>query len=182
MTDEKRVSRALHSKNKNELLETMNFLYDKYKPLLSFIVAKYIHNDADIEDIVQDTFLDFFNAIESVRSSIKGYLSISAKHNAFDFLKKNNRISYVSVEEMSSFEDISEPTYSNEKLLKLIEHMKSCLAEEDVNIILYHLLDQMKFKDIADKLNSNERSVKTRYYRALKKYQTMNGVKEYEKR
>ncbi|MDE6655955.1 MAG: sigma-70 family RNA polymerase sigma factor [Anaeroplasmataceae bacterium] len=182
MTDEKRVSRALHSKSKNELLDTMNFLYDKYKPLLSFIAAKYIQNDADIEDIVQDTFLDFFNAMDTIHSSIKGYLSISAKHNALDFLKKNKRISYVSIEELNSIEILTEPQYSNEKLLKLIAHMKSHLVEEDVNIILYHLLEQMRFKDIARKLNLNERSVKTRYYRALKKYRMINGVKEYEKR
>ena len=55
--------------------------------------------------------------------------------------------------------------------------MKLYLTKEDISIILLHLIDDLKFDEIALKFNQNVKSVKTKYYRALKKYQKMKGVK-----
>ena len=50
-------------------------------------------------------------------------------------------------------------------------------TKEDITIILLHLIDDLKFDDIALKLNKKVKTIKTKYYRALKKYQKMKGVK-----
>ena len=91
MTDEKRLFRAIHSKRKEEPEATFNYIYVKYKPLVTFIVTQYIKNDADVEDIVQDSFIEFFKGVEHLRSTIKSYLTTASKHNALDFLKKNKK-------------------------------------------------------------------------------------------
>ena len=65
----------------------------------------------------------------------------------------------------------------NDNYIELIENMKLYLTKEDITIILLHLIDDLKFDDIALKLNRKVKTIKTKYYRALKKYQKMKGVK-----
>ena len=65
----------------------------------------------------------------------------------------------------------------DDKILELIKDMKLYLTKEDITIILLHLIDDLKFDDIALKLNQKVKTIKTKYYRALKKYQKMKGVK-----
>ena len=54
MTDEKRLLRAIHSDKRGEPEATFEYLYTKYKPLVRFVVARYVRNRSDIDDISQD--------------------------------------------------------------------------------------------------------------------------------
>ena len=178
MTDEKRLLRAIQSERKEEPEVTFQYLYTKYKPLIYFVVAQYVRNDSDIEDITQETFINFFNRVESINSSIKTYLTVSAKNIAFNFLKKNQKLCYVNIDEItnSDVEYSTDNYFPNERFDELIRDMKSVLSEEDVNIILLHLINDVKFEDIALQFNQNVKTVKTKYYRALKKYKKIKGV------
>ena len=176
MTDEKRLLRAIQSDRKEEPEVTFQYLYTKYKPLVSFVVAQFVRNKSDIEDITQETFINFFNHVESINSSIKTYLTVCAKNIAFNFLKKNQKLSYVDADEISNSDDNSLIDYfPNARFDELIRDMKSVLSEEDVKIILLHLVDDLKFDDIALRFNQNVKTVKTKYYRALKKYKKIRG-------
>ena len=176
MTDEKRLLRAIQSDRKEEPEVTFQYLYTKYKPLVSFVVAQFVRNKSDIEDITQETFINFFNHVESINSSIKTYLTVCAKNIAFNFLKKNQKLSYVDADEISNLDDNSLIDYfPNARFDELIRDMKSVLSEEDVKIILLHLVDDLKFDDIALRFNQNVKTVKTKYYRALKKYKKIRG-------
>ena len=176
MTDEKRLLRAIQSDRKEEPEVTFQYLYTKYKPLVSFVVAQFVRNKSDIEDITQETFINFFNHVESINSSIKTYLTVCAKNIAFNFLKKNQKLSYVDADELSNSDDNSLIDYfPNARFDELIRDMKSVLSEEDVKIILLHLVDDLKFDDIALRFNQNVKTVKTKYYRALKKYKKIRG-------
>lgn len=178
MTDEKRLLRAIQSKRKEEPEITFQYLYTKYKPLVRFVVAQYIKNEFDIEDITQETFVIFFNHVERIDSSIKTYLTVSAKNISFNFLKKNQKLSYVDTDEIPNLNDVSPPSdyLSNDRFDELICDMKKVLSEEDVKIILLHLIDDVKFEDIALQFNQNVKTVKSKYYRALKKYKKIKGA------
>ena len=177
MTDEKRLFRALQSEKKEEPESTFQYLYTKYKPLLRFIAAQYIKDEGDIEDIVQETFINFFNRVESVHTSIKSYLTASAKNIAFNFIKKHAKTDYVDPDELSLLHDSSLcDHWANVRFDELIRDMKKVLAEEDVKIILLHLIDDVNFEKIALKLNQNVKTIKTKYYRALKKYKATKRV------
>lgn len=181
MSDESKLFKAIHSKKKEEPEATFSYIYYKYKPLVTFIAAQYIKNDADIEDIVQDTFIEFFKDVEHLKSTIKSYLVTAGKHNALDYLKKNKKISIVDIDKLDYLNDsdstIEQKLLENEKMTLLIKDLKTFLSKEDVQIILLHLVNDLKFDDISLKLNQNVKTVKTKYYRALKKYKKMKGVK-----
>ena len=178
MTDEKRLIRAIRSTRKEEPEVTFRYIYTKYKPLVNFIVAQYIKNKLDIEDITQETFINFFNHVENIHSSIKSYLTVSAKNIAFNFLKKNKKVIYVDVNEPPNLSDVfvTYDQFANDSFVELINDMKRVVSEEDIQIILLHLIDDITFAEIALKLNKNIKTIKTKYYRALKKYKKVKGV------
>lgn len=177
MTDEKKLFRAIRSKSKEEPEATFQYIYIKYKPLITFVIAQYIKNVSDIEDITQETFISFFNNVENVHTSIKSYLTMSCKNIALNFLKKNKNISYVDMEEFSLLcENATFDNLANDRFIDLINDMKKVISEEDINIILLHLIADLKFEQIALKLGQNVKTIKTRYYRALKKYKKTKGA------
>ena len=150
MTDEKRLFRAIHYNLDNEPEETFSYIYEKYKPLLMFIASRYIKNEADIEDIVHNTFVEFFNNLDNIHTTIKSYLSVCCKTNALDYLRSKGKVIYVETEKLSYLVDET-TTYddSNDKYKELIKDMKLYLTKEDITIILLHLIDDLKFDDIA---------------------------------
>ena len=172
MTDERRLELAVHSVKPDEPKATFQYLYIKYRPLVSFLAARYLRDRADIDDVVQETFVHFFNHAKDVRTSVKSYLTATAKHLAFDLNKKNGKV--VSMEEDMPSEKAVD-SYSNATFEAFIGDMKKILSEEDVQIILLHLVEDLTFGDVAKELGQNERTVKTKYYRALKKYKKARG-------
>ena len=95
MTDEKKLNRLLKNGNKEEILDFYEYLYNKHKPLLIFVSSIYLNDFEDIKDIVQDTFVDFFNSLNKNHTNIKAILSISCKNKAIDLLRKKKRIDYI---------------------------------------------------------------------------------------
>jgi RNA polymerase sigma factor (sigma-70 family) len=101
MTDEKRLFRAIHYNLDNEPEETFSYIYEKYKPLLMFIASRYLKSETDIEDIVHNTFVEFFNNINNIHTTIKSYLSVCCKTNALDYLRAKGKVTYVETEKLS---------------------------------------------------------------------------------
>ena len=164
MTDEKRLFRAIHYNLDNEPEETFSYIYEKYKPLLMFIASRYIKNEADIEDIVHNTFVEFFKNINNIHTTIKSYLSVCCKTNSLDYLRSKGKVIYVETEKLSYIVDETIKIYDcNDNYIELIENMKLYLTKEDITIILLHLIDDLKFDDIALKLNQKVKTIKTKF-------------------
>ena len=133
MTDEKRLFRAIHYNLDNEPEETFSYIYEKYKPLLMFIASRYLKSETDIEDIVHNTFVEFFNNLDNIHTTIKSYLSVCCKTNALDYLRAKGKVTYVETEKLSYLVDET-TTYddSNDKYKELIKDMKLYLTKEDI--------------------------------------------------
>ena len=177
MTDEKRLQRAIGSDRQDEPKATFHFLYAKYKPLVFFVVARYLKDREEIEDVVQETFVRFFSHAEDVRSSVKSYLTASAKNLALTVLKRREKVIYTDESDLSA-DDFVREDFANNEFEALISDMKRVLSAQDIQIILLHLLEDLRFEDIAEKLHANTRTIKTRYYRALKRYRKERGDAE----
>ncbi|MCR4561800.1 MAG: sigma-70 family RNA polymerase sigma factor, partial [Bacilli bacterium] len=69
-------------------------VYLEYKNLMFFIIASYVPNKDDCEDILSDSFLKAMEHREQLKdpSKIKSFLSSIARHEALDFLKKKREI------------------------------------------------------------------------------------------
>ena len=174
MTDEKMLKNAVKSCNKDRIEEVFNYLYDKYKPLVIFVASKYIKRIDDIDDIVQDTFISFFNNISFIKTNIKSYLTTIAKNKAIDFIRKNQRIDFVDDIELDNYSE-DRQLLCNDTFKELIDKLNKVLGKEDADIIIMHLVDDLKFDEIGLKYNQKVKTIKTRYYRALKKFKERNN-------
>lgn len=179
MTDEQKLFLALHYGGNNEPEATFNYLYNKYKNLLIFIASGYLTNDLDVDDAVEEAFINFFSKAAKVNSNIKAYLTKTTKNICLNMLKKNKKLVYVEDQSLDYVKD-SNLNLENQSLKYLILDMEKCLTKEEIKIILMHLLEDLTFKALAIRLNSNERTIKTKYYRALKKYQRVRRISNEE--
>lgn len=173
MTDEKKLYKVVNKGTKNQIDEMLNYIYDKYKPLLIFVASKYLNNTDDIKDIVQDTFVEFFNNAHKEHKNIKAFLTIACKHNALDLIRKQKRLYFMSDEETDSI--ISDNIKSHDTYNEIIKDLNKHLTAEEVRVVLSHLIDGLSFNEISERENQNISTVKSIYYRALKKYKKLKG-------
>ena len=85
-------------------------VYLEYKNLMYFIIASYVPNKFDVEDILSDSFIKAVEHREEVKkpASLKSYLAQIAKNQALNFLKAQKEIpSSDVIDEMYGEEDKS---------------------------------------------------------------------------
>ncbi len=164
--NDKRLYHKIQSSDEEQIHKIFNEIYIKYGKLVFFVISKYVQQYQDIEDLTNDVFLRFFNQIQQMdlTNNIKSYLTTSAKNMALNFIsKQNNQL------EFSESIFLIPDKNSNNSYYLLLKEMEECLSKEEIEIILKHSVEGMKFKFIAAELKKPTNSIITTYHRAIKK-------------
>jgi len=171
MTDrvDKKFFAALKSGDRKLIDTAFADVYNKYAKLIAFVVGKYVADSEVVKEIVNDTFIGFFNHAKSVDGNIKYYLSVSAKNNAITYLRKEKQ-SGVKVP-LEYAESICE--YEGRE--KVVDELLKVFSREQVDIIILHAVEGYTFKEIAKMTGKNVNTVITIYNRAIKKFKKENG-------
>lgn len=148
--------------DQNKLKSVYEAIYSEYVRLVYFSVSRYVDNKEDIKDIVSDVFVKFFENPDDVRDSVKQYLLIMAKNEAINRMKREGKINIDEVEPIVNDE------YSTYSIL--VKDMLSILKQEEVDIIILHVVDGLSFKEIGMKKSIKEGTVRQTYNRSLEKY------------
>ena len=171
MTDEKKLFKAIRLNKGKE--EVFRYIYNKYKPLVFFVCSKFLKSEFDINDAVEETFIELFKNPLGVGSSLKVYLSVSAKHNCLDMLRRQAKRPTVELDRGVNVAcgglSVEESVCSHDAFNRMVKLMQEILPNEDVDIILLHVTEGFNFEEIALKKEQNVKTVKSKYYRALKK-------------
>lgn len=178
MSIEKRLLKVKGSSDASKINAIFEDIFNEYSKLVAFVIFKYVSTKEDVEDLVMDTFLNFYKmCLRENIDNIKRYLVQSAKNSAINFLKKQKRdIAYVDTiewDKTNSLTEIESNDYYN-----LISLMEKVLSDREINIILLHAVYDYSFKDIASQYNSLESTIKSQYHRSIKKLK--KGVKTNE--
>lgn len=172
---EERLKHALRSNDTTKIHKVFNDIYEMYHKLIYFIIAKYVNDSEDIKDLVQETFISFYNNLNYEIKNIKYYLIVSAKNKAINFNLKYNKI-ILDEDFVYNAVDIKESSLDYQKI---IEEMKKILTDLEIEIILQHTIYNLKFIQIANKYDLNVNTVISMYRRAIKKFK--KGVNDSEK-
>ena len=72
--------------------KAFRYLYDKYASTLRYFSAKYVDDDATIEDVVQDAFLNLWEKRNEFKteSTIKAYLYKIVRSFSVDTIRRRN--------------------------------------------------------------------------------------------
>lgn len=164
MSEERRLISVITRGNTEEISEFFELVYTKYRGLVAFVIAKFIQDDDIIKDLVHDVFVLFFENASNVKTNIKSYLTSTAKNISLNYLRKKQKETEFDENLYSIDEKNTNPSYQ-----EIIAYLSHYLNEEELKIMLLHLIDDYTFKEIAKKLDIKENTAKSIYFRSLKK-------------
>lgn len=157
--------KKLKSHDNEEIYHAFKCLYEKYYKLIFYCINTYVNNKEDSEELTNDTFLNVFNNLHNLNENknLKYYLVVTAKNNAISFLRKR-KDDVIPIEHINKSIPISIDLH-NDTLNKL----KEFLNDEEVFIVVYHLIYGYSFKDISIIKNKSINTIMSTYRRAIKK-------------
>ena len=171
--DEKALLERIIKRDERALLR----VYKKYHPSIFNYVKLQINNYQLAEELTQDIFLDFIEALRDFRfqSSLKTFLFSIARHKIVDQIRKKkiksilfSRLPSYIVESLKVVfidEDIDKKEL-REKILKIIETLPN-----DYRVILrLKYIEGIKVGEIADRLKLNFKATESLLFRARKSF------------
>lgn len=172
MNMESKLISVLKTGDRNRIEKIFEEIYEKYYKLLYFCVGSYITQREDIEDIVMDTFLSFFNNLDSIDldGNIKNYLVRSAKNKAINLQKKKREVLIENIEEYSL--DFDNDSNGND----LMDIIRDSLNDDERDLFLSHVIEDISLRKLSKMRDENINTTKSKYHRIRKKlYEILEG-------
>lgn len=153
-------------------------LVNKYKERLYWHLRKMviIHEDAD--DLLQNTFIKVWNNIDKFRgdSSIYTWLYRIATNEALNHLnKKREKLidEPADIEELLSNHIENDPLFSGDELQEKLQKCVLTLPDKQRIVFNMKYFDDMKYKDMAEILNTSVGALKASYFHAVQKIKSL---------
>lgn len=150
----------------------MKMLFDTYYQALCVYALRFIDSFEDAEDVVQDVFLAFWEARKgkAFEGSLHSYLFGAVRKRALRYAEQTGRHIFEDINDhvndlLDNAEEVDEEEVQKEKE-KLYQAIDQ-LPEQARKVFLAIALDNMKYKDVAEKMGLSINTVKTHYMRAL---------------
>jgi RNA polymerase sigma-70 factor (ECF subfamily) len=138
---------------------------------------RFVGNLADAEDLAQETFIKAYKKINTLKDykKAKSWLYSIARNTVIDFFRKNKNkevaLSDALLESIAATATTAatyqEKAISNE-ISKELDRCIDRLVKEDRAIVRLLYYEGFSYKEIADLLNINENTLKSRLHRARK--------------
>lgn len=149
-------------------------LFRNYYKKLCFAAIKTTENLADAEDIVQDLFVELFNAKNTieVKTTIQQYLFGALYFKCAAYLKSNNKHKFnQSIDDVEIGDSSSIPAQILESIEfeTLVFDAIDSLPEKCKQIFELSRFENLKNKEVAEKLNISIKTVENQMSIALKK-------------
>ena len=148
--------------DKNALAE----LIERYQRPLRYFISRLLDDSELTEDIFQDTWLTVIRRLHGLREpdAFPTWLYRIARNKVYHQLRKKKTWSELS-------EDIAVPNESEDDLVSLedVAKVHKCLRElrpEHKEVLMLRFLEQMPYQQIAEVLDCNLGTVKSRVYYA----------------
>jgi RNA polymerase sigma-70 factor, ECF subfamily len=141
----------------------------KYKENYYRLAYSYVKNAEDALDIVQESIYKALSSVDTLKNSayIKTWFYRIVINTSLDFLRKRKNEVLVDDQILNNYNLEVTDTYQDIDLKKAMEE----LPENYRTLIILRYFEDMKLEDIAETLNENLSTVKTRLYKALEKLQ-----------
>lgn len=138
-------------------------VYDTHHQMVYNICYSYLRFSSDVEDIMQDSFMDFYkaNKVFATPEQEKYYLIRIVINNCKTYLKKKKMVILNSeaIERMKSKEHVDDIS---------IFDMVSILESKYKEVIILKYVENMSYKEISSILGTSEANVRKRVERAIK--------------
>ena len=119
-------------------------VYREYRNLAYFVIATYVKNQDDCNDILSDTFLKLLQNRESVKdvNGLKQFICTIAKNEAVNFIRKDSHVVQSElIDKIYGIED------KNNDVLNMLEPY---LTNKEVIVVYYKVIFEMTWDEITE--------------------------------
>jgi RNA polymerase sigma-70 factor (ECF subfamily) len=150
--------------------DNLEQLMNQYYAQLCVVSVQYVDSLQIAEDIVQDIFLRFWEEkkLLSADTNAKAYLFRSVRNASIDYIRRNNYRVFTDLEEANY---ITDEHINAEELSAQYEHLRTLIAQlppQEQTVLMAIVVDNKKYKEVAEEMNISVNTVKTHFSRALK--------------
>lgn len=170
-------------------LKKFNRIYDKtYSDILKYVII-HCHNINDVNDIVQDVYVEFWKILnkkeideENIKSfligisinKIKKYYTLMQRIKALSLFEKNDNDVEI-IDTLKDNLDIEALIIKNDDWNRIWEYIKKKKNPDISKIFYLHYKMELSIKDISKELSVNESYIKNLIYRTLKELYSLFG-------
>ena len=157
--------------------EAFSWLYEQTSKEKYYIAIKYMKDQADAADVLQDAYMKAWQRIGSLTEPEKfpGWVGQIVANTALDALRKKKPLTFSDMsgendegeEFVYDIEDESidrqpELNYTNKERSEIIRSMIDSLSDEQRMCVMMFYIEEMSVKEIAETLGVSENTVKSR--------------------
>ena len=143
--------------------EAIGQVYLEYKNLMYFIIASYVNNQNDCDDVLSESFLKAIEHKSELKSpeNLKSFLCTIAKNQAINFQKKNSAMVISSIiDEMYGEEDRTNP------VLNMIEPI---LSNKETIVVYLRVIYSYSWDEIEEEVGIPNSTARRLYKNAKEK-------------
>lgn len=169
----------------------MRAVYSSYVRYLSAVCARYIPNDEDVKDVLQESFLRIFDGIGSFeyrgKGSLKGWLTKITVNEALKFIRRNDKIEFVDISSHQDIQPEEEPDIDSVPSSVIFQLIRE-LPDGYRTIFNLYVIENRSHKEIAALLGIKESTSASQLHRAksllatkIRQYNNLNTMCHYER-
>ena len=142
---------------------------DRYGPLVLSIAATMVNDRRDVEEILQDTFVNVFRSIalfNPEKSTLATWIGRIAFNRAVDFLRKQHPEELVDDSQtLVNTPDLNDSDLDNDTDISLLKEAILTLHATERTLLSLVYFENMSLSDAAFILKSNPSALSARLYR-----------------
>ena len=161
-------------KDKGSQNNSFEILLDKYKEPIYWHIRKLVLDHDDAHDVLQNTFIKVFKAINNFKEQSKLYTWIYriATNESLNFIKSKAKKHFKTSEEIMIAQTNKlreDPYFDGDELQLKFQEAINTLPVKQKLVFQMKYEQEMKFKDISEILGTSEGALKASYHIAVKK-------------
>ena len=146
-----------------------------------YTIKRFVHDEFLVEDLFHDIFIVIANHLDNINMELeketKNFIITITRHHTINYLKKQNHIKEVSLEEQVPYNDILDEIVVKEAMEKL-KHEIRMLDEKYKSVLELKYIIGFNDDEIAELLDITKKNVQIRLYRAKNLLRSKLGEKD----
>ncbi len=170
MTDEKALIRQLQDPSTKDAAFTR--LVREYQEPLYWQIRRMVLSHDDADDVLQNTFIKAWNAIDSFRqeSRLQTWLFRIAINESLNHLTKKKQNLSLDMPEGSVADMLEGDSYfDGDEVQRQFQEAISTLPDKQRTVFNLKYFEEMKYEDMSDMLGTSIGALKASYHHAVKK-------------
>lgn len=160
---------SILSQIKQNNYRSFRILFDRYYGRLCIYVYEITRNSEASKDIVQELFIKLWSDRHKIeiQGNVSAYLFRACKNSALNYLRNENSRARLYENRELPLQEIDRDFLEEEEFVAFVNECINELPERSKQVFLLSRFEELKQKEIADKLNISVKTIKNQIWKSL---------------